>query len=179
MARLGPGYWAVPLALLLLGVTNVAGPLCPCAHAQQPADSASKSWTDSVTAPFKQGFDKLGRAFSPTPSASARGPEDEAISLKNKGKVGPELYLAVARVYEQAGKPAEAEQQYRAALKDFPDDLPVLLSYAQLKDNVGQLDEAIQLYQRGPRHIPNRRRSTITWVCATRGRAASTKPWLP
>ena len=138
----------------LVGVTNVAGPLCPCAHAQQPADSASKSWTDSVTAPFKQGFDKLGRALNPKPSASARGPEDEAVSLKGKGKPGPELYLAVARVYQQAGKPAEAEQQYRAALKEFPNDLPVLLSYAQLKDNLGRLDEAIEIYQRAAKAYP-------------------------
>ena len=89
VTRLWPGYWAVPLALLLSGVTNVAGPLCPCAHAQQPADSASKSWTDSVTAPFKQGFDKLGRALNPKPSASRTTPEDDAISLKGKGKAGP------------------------------------------------------------------------------------------
>ena len=143
VARLWAGYWAVLLALLVSGMANVAGPWCPCAHAQQATDPANKSWTDSITAPFK----KLGQAFSPKPSASAHVPEDEAVSLKSRGKAGPELYLAVARVYEQSGKPAEAEQQYRAALIEYPDNLPVLLTYAQLKDNLGQLDEAIQLYQ--------------------------------
>jgi len=144
----------VPLTILLSATIHVAGPLCPCALAQQPADSANKSWTDSVTAPFKQGFDKLGRALKPTPAAAAHTPEDEAVSLKSKAKVGPELYLAIARVYQQAGKPAEAEQQYRTALKEFPDDLPVLLSYAQLKDNLGQLDEAIEIYQRAAKAHP-------------------------
>ena len=44
----------------------------PVCHAQQTASSGNKSWTDSITSPFKQGFDKLGHAFNPKPSARAR-----------------------------------------------------------------------------------------------------------
>ena len=92
--------------------------------------------------------------MSPKPSTPTRLPEDDVIALKNKAKAGPELYLAVARVYEQAGKTAEAEQQYRTALQEFPNDLPILLSYAQLKDTLGRLDEAIQIYQRAAKAYP-------------------------
>ena len=51
--------------------------------------------------------------------------------------------MAVARLYEQSGKPAEAEQQYLLALKEKPDYLPALLGYAQLKERLGQPDDAI------------------------------------
>ena len=104
--------------------------------------------------PVQAGIRQAGSGLESKTVDPRAPPEDEAISLKSKGKAGPELYLAVARVYEQAGKPAEAEQQYRAALKEFPNDLPVLLSYAQLEDNLGQLDEAIQIYQRAAKAYP-------------------------
>jgi tetratricopeptide (TPR) repeat protein len=154
VARLSPGYWAVPLVILSLGMANVLGPLCSVAAAQQSTSSESKSWTESITSPFKQGFDKLGRALNPKPSASVPGIEDDAVSLKGKAKPGPELFVAVARLYEQAGKMAEAEQQYQLALKEKPNDLPALLGYAHLKDRLGKPSEAIQLYQRAAKAHP-------------------------
>jgi tetratricopeptide (TPR) repeat protein len=143
------------LAVLWMAATDVVGPRCPDAHAQQSASSSDKSWTESVTSPFKQGFDKLGRALNPQPATPGHAiAEDDAISLKHKSKAGPELYVAIARLYEQSGKTAEAEQQYQAALKEFPNNLPALLGYARLKDSLGKSTEAIQLYQRAAKAYP-------------------------
>ncbi len=129
-----------------------------CASVQaQSSSSSGTSWTESVASPFKQGFDKLGKALTPPKNASTTvvpGPEDDAVSLKGKGKPGPELYVAIARLYEQSGKLAEAEQQYQLALKQRPNDLPALLGYARLKDYRGQTKEAVQLYQRAVKLHP-------------------------
>jgi tetratricopeptide (TPR) repeat protein len=153
VARLWPKRWTVPLALLSLALADATGLLCPPAHAQQTAASG-KSWTDSITSPFKQGFDKLGKALDPKSATRQAPSEDDAISLKGKGKPGPELYVAVARLYEQAGKMAEAEQQYQLALKERPNDLPAMLGYAHLKEFLGKPDEAIELYQRAAKAYP-------------------------
>jgi tetratricopeptide (TPR) repeat protein len=152
VARGWPRCWVGPLVLLLAIAS--AGPLCLPVHAQQTVPSSSTSWTDSITSPFKQGFDKLGRALNPKPSAPSHESEDDAISLKTKAKPGPELYVAVARLYEQAGKMGEAEVQYQLALQIQPNDLPALLGYARVKEHVGKPDEAIGLYQRAAKAHP-------------------------
>jgi len=122
-------------------------------RAQQP--SANSSWADSITAPFKQGVDKIGRAIKPQPTAATSfGPEDDAISLKTKAKAGPDLFVAVAHLFEQSGKLAEAERQYQMALNERPDHLQALLGYARLKDVEGKPNEAMQLYQRAVRAHP-------------------------
>lgn len=155
MARRLTGFWTVQLVLLGLGAAGVLGLLCSAALAQQPA-ADNKSWTDSISSGVKQGFHKLGDALNPYPKPLAKepGPEDDAISLKNKGKAGPELYVAVAHLFEQSGKTADAEQQYLLALKEKPDYLPALLGYAQLKEQLRQPDDAIRLYQRAAKAYP-------------------------
>ena len=62
--------------------------------------------------------------------------------------------MAIARLYEQSGKMADAEQQYELALKEKPNDLPALLGYARLKDFLEKPNEAIQLYQRAAKAHP-------------------------
>jgi tetratricopeptide (TPR) repeat protein len=137
---------------LLLGWTAVALQ-DPCAYGQQAAASGSSSWSDTITAPFKWGADKVGSAFSSKPAPAAI-PEDDVLSLKSKAKPGAELYVALARVYEQSGRMVEAEQQYQTALKEKPDDLGALLGYAHLKDSTGKSAEAIQLYERAAKVYP-------------------------
>jgi len=144
----------VPLALLSCGVAGAVATLCPVAHAQQTASSGSKSWTDSISSGFKQGFSKLGHALTPKSAAAVPGPEDDAVSLKSKAKPGPDLYVAIARLYEESGKLAEAEQQYQLALKEKPDHLPALLGYAQLEDRLEKPDEALCLHQRAVKAYP-------------------------
>lgn len=155
VARLWPRFLALPLGLLFLGVADVACLRSPAAHAWQSGVSGTKSWTESITSPLKQGFDKLGRALTPKPSAPKPSYlEDDAVSLKSTAQPGPELYVATARLCEQSGKMAEAEQQYRLALAKNPDNLNALLGYARLCDHVGKPSEAIRLYERAAKLHP-------------------------
>jgi tetratricopeptide (TPR) repeat protein len=142
--------WTVPLALLWWGAADALGPTLVVALVQQTAAAGDKSWFDSMSSGIKSGFNKIGQTLSPSskPATPKSGHEDDATSLKNTGKPGPELYVAVARLYAQAGKTADAEEQYKLSLKMKPDYLPALLGYAQLKDQVSRPDEALQLYQR-------------------------------
>ncbi len=79
---------------------------------------------------------------------------DDPILLKNQKKPGVELYVAVAHLYTETGKFADAEEQYRQAAKIAPDDIRVLLGYAMLKDQMNQPDEAIKLYQQAEQKHP-------------------------
>jgi tetratricopeptide (TPR) repeat protein len=144
-------FRAIPLWLLPTAVACVAALSWADAFGQQSTYNPNvnnKSWTDTITSPFKQGADKLGRVINPKPTGPPAVPEDDATSLKNKSKPGPELYVAIARLYEQAGKAAEAELQYQAALRESQNNLSVLLAYARLKERLEKPDEAIQLYRR-------------------------------
>jgi Tfp pilus assembly protein PilF len=70
-------------------------------------------------------------------------------------KVGPELYVASARLYEKNGNLIGAAEQYQRALKVAPDNLVALLSYAHLMDRQGKLDQATQLYMRAVKAQPH------------------------
>jgi Flp pilus assembly protein TadD len=152
--RLSVRFWAVPLMLLVWGVVGVVVPRNTAAVAAQPASSNDKSWTESISSGFKKGLDKVGNTLNPKPSAPKPGREDDAISLKNTAKPRAELYIAMARVYEQGGKTAEAEQQYELALSEKHTDLTALLGYAQLEERAGKPNEAIQLYERAVKAHP-------------------------
>jgi tetratricopeptide (TPR) repeat protein len=154
LARHWPTLWTASLALLWLGIAGAVAARCSVADAQQTADSDGKSWADSVSSSVKQGFTKLGQAVSPSPPIRVPNPADDPVSLKNKAKPGPDLYVAVAQYYQQSNKLAEAEQQYLLALKEKPDHLAALLGIAQLKDQQGKLEEAVQLYQRAIKAHP-------------------------
>ena len=82
---------------------------------------------------------------APKPAA---GPSDDPISLQGTGKPDVKLYVAMARLVEEKGQLAEAQQQYQKGLEDSPQDLRALLGYAQLKDRLGEPNEAMKLYQR-------------------------------
>lgn len=144
------------LTLLAWGSAGVAISLNTAVVAAQTGSSSNKSWTESISSGFKKGVDKVTGTFSSKPSTPVPNREDDAVSLKTKGKPGPDLYVALARVYEQRGKTVEAEQQYQLALndKEKPDDLAALLGYAQLQESVGKPNEAIQLYQRAAKAHP-------------------------
>jgi tetratricopeptide (TPR) repeat protein len=94
----------------------------------------------------------LGHSTSaPAQSADAA---DDPIALKTPAKAGVELYIAVANLYVQSGKYAEAEDQYQIALKKAPSDVRVLLGYAILKDQINQPQEAMKLYDRAKEKHP-------------------------
>ena len=153
MKRLSPKLWAVPLALLVWGAADVAGLLCSAACAQQTYPTKDESWGSSISSDVKSGFGKIGKALNPKPSPRTSD-EDDAVSLNSKAKPGPNLYVAIARLYMQNDKPNDAEQQFQLALKEKPDFLPALLGYAELKEQTGQPDAAIRLYERAARIYP-------------------------
>ena len=115
----------------------------------------SNGQTDGTTKPsfsesFSSGFTKLGQSMTPKPVK----PTDDPVSLQTKGKAGVELYVAVARLYEESGRLEEAEQQYKRALKDAPNDLRVQLGYARLKDRMGNFKESLAMYQQAAQLHP-------------------------
>lgn len=140
---------------LLLGAVAVCAARPDESRAQfSSASSRPKpSMTESITSGFKDGLDKLGRWVAPKPAEPK--PEDDPVSLASKGRPGAELYTAVARWHEQSGKPAEAEQQYKLALKSDPNYLAASIGYARLKERLGRSDDAIALYQQAAKTHPN------------------------
>lgn len=105
---------------------------------------------------IKNGLSRIGSVFSPSASATTPNapPEKDAVSLQTPATPGAELYVAIARLHEQAGRLPEAENHYRAALERAPNDLSALLGYARLKSVLGQHDAAVELYQRAAKAHP-------------------------
>jgi Tfp pilus assembly protein PilF len=150
-----PRFWrsgsATATALLALGIVVAGGPWCATAGGQTTSVGEKKSWTDSITS----GFKKLGDSLTPKKSPPKESPANTGSSLKTKAKPGPELYVALAHLYEDAGKLADADAQYQLALKKQKDYLPALLGYAWLKEQLGLPNDAIGLYQRAANAYPD------------------------
>src|SRR5262245_29574138 len=70
-------------------------------------------------------------------------------------KVGPDVYVAVARLMENQSKFPEAEQQYEKALKIAPKDLNALVGMARLHDRQGESTQALHFYQLAVKAHPN------------------------
>ena len=71
------------------------------------------------------------------------------LSLSRKPKpAGPDLYVALARMSEQAGNVQQATAQYERAIDVDPNSLDALRGYAHLQDRQGDFDQAIPLYKR-------------------------------
>jgi Flp pilus assembly protein TadD len=119
----------------------------------QEANTQNPAQQSSVTGSIKQSFNKVGEFFTPKPSPKTP-PADDAISLKNQGKPGPELYTAIARLYEESGKNAEAEKYYQLALNEKGDDLNAMLGYARFQENQGRINEAVASYQKAVQTHP-------------------------
>jgi Tfp pilus assembly protein PilF len=66
----------------------------------------------------------------------------------------PELYIATAQLCESRGDFTAAATQYESALKQSPNNVPALLSYAHLMDHQGKLAEATKLYERAVKANP-------------------------
>lgn len=94
-------------------------------------------------------------------SAFGRKPADELVendptSLSTTPKkVGPEVYLGAAKLFENQGKLADAQQQYEKAIKASPTDLNALVGLARLQDRQGQPAQAVELYLRAAKAHPN------------------------
>jgi Tfp pilus assembly protein PilF len=117
-------------------------------NALAQSDTSSGEW--SLSQPFGNWFSKP----SPPAHAPAPTPANDPISLQNPGKAGVELHVAVANLYVESKKYAEAEEQYRIAMKKAPGDVRVLLGYAMLKDKMGRPEEAWEFYQQAEKKYP-------------------------
>lgn len=97
------------------------------------------------------GWDKVSSATKPP------GPEklSAEVSLATKATPSPQLHVAAARLSEQSGKVAEAEQHYQQALKIDARHAGALVGYARLRDRKGRPEEATQLYQRATKAHPD------------------------
>ncbi len=93
---------------------------------------------------------------SPTPAVSTASTDTTASTggLFSKKQAGPDLYVATARLCESRGDFPGAEAQYENALKQAPNNVPALLSYAHLLDHENKLAEATKLYQRAIKANP-------------------------
>lgn len=154
MKRSSPILWTIPTTLLLLGAATVTGLASSLAYAQENAAPGNQSLSGSISSSVKRGFSKIGNTFSPKPS-HAPPAEDESVSLKSKSKPGPNLYVAIARLYVQSDRLGDAEQQYQMALNEKRDFLPAILGLAEVKEKMGQPEEAIRQYRKAIEIAPN------------------------
>ena len=130
--------------MLSAAVAAAVWAILPAASNAQTTTSTTKpSFGDSISSGVAQTVDKFGQAVTPKPT-----PADDPVALAGKGKPGVELYVAVARMYEESGKLAEAENEYKRAFQIAPKDLRVLLGYARLKDHMDEPQEALKYYQK-------------------------------
>jgi len=116
--------------------------------------STAAAQQQGFAAGIKQSVQKLTGSGTASSPSREPVPSDDPISLQTPAKPSPKLYLAVARLYEEAGRLQEAERNYIAALQQKPDDLVVMLEYARLLERMNRPDDAIRLYQRAAKAHP-------------------------
>ncbi len=80
---------------------------------------------------------------------------DSSTASGSPKKIGPELYVATARLYEKDGNFVAAADQYQKALKVGPNDIVATLSYAHMLDRQNKLDQATELYLRAVKAHPH------------------------
>lgn len=134
--------WTAGLATL----TGLWAIVPAVAQAQSNSSAPRSSFTDSISS----GMSKFGQAVTPKPTKTS----DDPVSLQSKGKPGVDLYVAVARLYEESGRLEEAEAQYKRGLKEAPTDLRVLIGYARLKDRMNDPQEALRIYKQAAQAHP-------------------------
>jgi Flp pilus assembly protein TadD len=127
----------------------------------QPTKS-NGTWTSGIS----NGWNKVTKALTPeSPKEKAPDP----TSLKTPAKPGPQLYVAVGRLYEERNEFDEAETRYRQALKLDPKDVSALLAMARLRDRQNKYEEALQRYKEVAQLHPNDARVDNEWgLCLAR-----------
>lgn len=116
------------------------------------AGSSQPSFFESMGASFKKGVDSVTSALAPKPREL---PAQDPISLSTESKGGPELYVAMGKLYEQSGRKEEAVKAYEQALKLGARDAKTLSAVAQFKARIGELDESIRLYEQAAKLAPD------------------------
>jgi len=105
--------------------------------------------------PVVSAWNKSTAAIAAAFTAKPRVETDDPTSLASKpGKVGPDVYVARGRLYENQNKPAEAIAQYQQALSIAPNNLEATVSLARLYDRRGDSAKAVEIYHKALKAHP-------------------------
>ncbi len=108
----------------------------------QPSQNAG----GGVTSTIKQAGSSIASALTIKPRVIKA--DDPTDLSSNPGPLGPEVFLAAAKLQEDRGNFEKAKDQYRKALQRDPKNLKALLSYARIHDRSQDFAEAEKIYQR-------------------------------
>lgn len=79
-------------------------------------------------------------------------PEQRLDALRKQVEQRPNdafAHYSLAIGYRSAGRNTEAAQEFRALVQSHPDYLPTYLMFGQVLEDLGQRQEAAQIYQQG------------------------------
>jgi Tfp pilus assembly protein PilF len=108
--------------------------------------TAPTSTYEKMTSAVGTGAKKVTSWVTPQPKVV---PAKDPIALENSpAKMGPDIFVSLARIHESKGNYAAAAAQYQKALDTDPKDLAALLGYAHLYDRQNKLNEATAYYER-------------------------------
>lgn len=109
-----------------------------------------KKLGNSVTGVFK----RTGDAASGLTKKASKKPVDPLSLDVKAAPPGPEFYTRLAKVREQGGETATAQELYKKALQEDPHYLQAQLGSARLYDRLGRMDEATTGYLEAVRSHP-------------------------
>lgn len=87
-------------------------------------------------------------AKSAAPAAATKEADVLALDYKKDQKLGPDMYIAAAKLQEKGGSLDVARAQYEKGLKEYPENFTLLVEYARMEDRNNRFDQASKLYQR-------------------------------
>lgn len=116
---------------------------------QRPAEN-----DNFFTSSWKKTTAAVSGAFAAKPKTDET--KDDPLRLDNPTKkLGPEVHVAAARLFENQSKFVEAQDHYQKALQVAPKDLSALVGLARLHDRQGNWQKAVELYQQAIKVEPN------------------------
>ena len=118
----------------------------------QAAAPANAGFFDSLGNMIKAGFSSIGDALTFKPKVT---PPADPTKLQTPARVGPNLHVAMGRLYEDQGNLPEAAEQYQQALKLSENDVKAIIGLAHVKSRQGDLPGASKLYDQAAKLAPS------------------------
>jgi tetratricopeptide (TPR) repeat protein len=119
-----------------------------CASQQTWPANQAPSWSEKLGSTLKSGTSKVTSLV--TPKTVPLDPDS-----KPPKPPGPGVHVAAAKMHMDMGNLAEAEGQYKKALKLDSGHLDALLGYARLEDSRNNFQAAKKHYQKAIKKHPN------------------------
>jgi tetratricopeptide (TPR) repeat protein len=126
--------------------------------AAMPAASESASTWQKFKSSVSSGSKKMTDAVTPKPQI-VKANDPTSLSVPT-AKIGPDLYVAAARIHESKGDVPGATVQYERALQTDGSDLAALVGYGHLLDRQKKYTEATLYYERATKAHPD---SAAAW----------------